>query len=48
MTALLGHKPGQNCKDRAARIGLPAQDCKDKATRAEERRRPPEKERHVR
>jgi hypothetical protein len=29
MTGLLGHEPGQNCQDRAARIRLPAQDCKD-------------------
>jgi hypothetical protein len=33
MTALLRHEPGQNCQDRAARIGLPAQGCKDKPTR---------------
>jgi hypothetical protein len=36
MTGLLGHEPGQNCQDRAARIG-PAQDCKDKTTRAEQK-----------
>ncbi len=23
MTGLLGHEPGQNCQDRAARTGLP-------------------------
>jgi hypothetical protein len=37
MTVLLGHEPGQNCQDRAARIGLPAQDCKDKTTRAKQK-----------
>jgi hypothetical protein len=37
MTGLLGHEPGQNRKDRAARIGLPAQNCKDKTTRAEQK-----------
>jgi ribosomal protein L32 len=41
--------PGQNFQYRAARIGLPAQDCKDKTTRSRtERRRRPEKDRHVR
>jgi hypothetical protein len=37
MTGLPGQEPGQNCQDRAARIGVPAQDCKDKTSRAEQK-----------
>jgi hypothetical protein len=50
MTGLLGHEPGQNCQDRAARIELPAQHCKDKTTTVGQNRKEKTagKDRHAR